>query len=894
MIWLRILALVILIVAYDVPTAAQSKIQHPIFDYHLKSSDAPALEQQVAKVMSFDEATIVRLLPDRTPILFCGCPNCNKGPEENGMTIFDWDIDHPNQLRCKYCGHVYPSGQYPEDQLATGKNMLGETVTYHFYLDKKTGRDYWLSACADFHRKEWFLDQCLLLAKTYHLTGKQLYARRASLILEAFAQSYPHLAVLDQWPFRRRSIAAPTPPFPSAGGKWGRWLESEIPDRLPEAYDLIYDSVEIANLSHERKINMRKVIEDDFFQGTFGYIQTFGKEPTGRHLTNIYSNALNLVRIGRVIGEPNFVHWGYKWVENMLNTQFCFDGMFPEGPSYHNQTIGGIRLVMGVLKGYSDPAGYHSEGGPLLKDVDMESQAPLVKKALAAPGLIRYPDGHICPVHDTWASESSGSPESRGLTTLLPGFGHASLGCGTGADLMAAQIHFSMAAGHSHRDTLNLSLFAKGVELFSDIGYTHTKLRNWATCTVAHNTVVIDRKEQSTGDSGGDLQLFVSDVDGVSVIDVQGERAYPGLAKVYRRELILVPISDADGYVVDLFSVKGGSNHDWLVHGSADAAMKAEASLSMKPQEGTLIEPGEPWKDPENGDSIYSGYGLIKALRQGETDKPFMVNFQEGSGRRVRTHLVGTGKMQVLIGESPQVRPAKEDDGKVYDFWMPQLVARRVGVAPLESMFVAVHEPFRGKPFIESATAVPLDPAVEFGCALRVQHGEYVDTIVSTHEAPPFSARRLPDGTIIRAHLGILRERAGKIVKAWLIDGTEVSRAAFTLKNDRPEYEGEITGATRKADGAKEDALLTNGELPDGKRFGGTWVVVFHGDGHTHGYEVDHIEKRGGGSAIVLTDDHGLRIDGVKTNELFFPRREFNGTNRFRLIQIQVWSAPGS
>jgi hypothetical protein len=33
----------------------------------------------------------------------------------------------------------------------------------------------------------------------------------------------------------------------------------------------------------------------------------------------------------------------------------------------------------------------------------------------------------------------------------------------------------------------------------------------------------------------------------------------------------------------------------------------------------------------------------------------------------------------------------------------------------------------------------------------------------------------------------------------------------------------------------------------------------------------------------VLTGDHGLKIEGDKTSEVYFPRRTFEGRNTFRL-----------
>src|SRR5205814_3605109 len=127
----------------------------------------------------------------------------------------------------------------------------------------------------------------------------------------------------------------------------------------------------------------------------------------------------------------------------------------------------------------------------------------------------------------------------------------------------------------AHADNLQLSLFAKGGEMLSDLGYTHTKLRHWTVSTIGHNTVAIDRRDQVLHDSDGDLLLFVPHLKGLAAVEARGERGYPDLAQVYRRQLLLVPVSEVDAYVVDLFRVQGGKTHDWLLHGSADADMRA-------------------------------------------------------------------------------------------------------------------------------------------------------------------------------------------------------------------------------------------------------------------------------------------------------------------------------
>jgi hypothetical protein len=894
--WLAALVLLLILAGVMGTGGAQEQAaspKHPVLAPSTGRRRSTNPEGAVRRVMAMSEAEMLGLIPTKSTITFCGCPICQGGQQENGQ--FNWTIDRPFELRCRFCDHVYPSAKYPMDQAARGVNMLGEPVTYRYYFDEKRGRDFWFEAHADRLRRDWFVEQCLTLARAYHETRKPEYARRAALILDRFAESYPHMAVLAQWPYRRRAVAPPNPPYPFAGGKWGRWMPDEVPQSLPEAYDLIADSTELDTLSEQRKVNVRRRIETDFFRATVEYTLTFGKTPADGHLHNMAPTYVrNLINIGRVVGEPDYVHWGNQWVGNFLRDRFFYDGMWCESPSYHYQSIGGVRRVMSALKGYSDPPGYTAKAGSdRLDKLDPEAQYPVVRRVLKAPDLISYPDGHICPVNDTWASSRPSPVREQTVSTLLPGFGHAALGRGRGPNQLQAHLQFAGGYGHKHADSLNLALFAKGSELLSDIGYTHSKLRAWTISTVGHNTVALDRRNQSIHNCNGDLLLFVPDLAGLAAVEARGERAYPDLAQVYRRQLLVVPVSDADAYVVDVFRVKGGGTHDWLLHGSADADMTAECSLPLTPRVGTLLEPGERWAEPIGETSAFSPYGVIRDIRQGRTEDNFRVTFRyanSAAAAGIRTHLIGGATTEVFLGKSPRVRPAEGDDRKVYDYWMPQLVVRRVGAAPLISTFVAVHEPFDGQPFLQDVRRLPLDPAAG-GVALEVRHGDWTDTIVSTLDDPPYPERQLPGGMVVRGRLAVVRERAGRVTGAWLIDGASVSKSDFVLKLNNPRYEGVIQAATRTEDGAAANSFLTDAMLPAGDQLIGQWMIVTHGNGYTHGYEIRRVEQRDGKTVVVLWDDPGIVIRGERTEESYFPRRTISGLNRF-VIAGQTATAP--
>ena len=109
------------------------------------------------------------------------------------------------------------------------------------------------------------------------------------------------------------------------------------------------------------------------------------------------------------------------------------------------------------------------------------------------------------------------------------------------------------------------------------------------------------------------------------------------------------------------------------------------------------------------------------------------------------------------------------------------------------------------------------------------------------------------------------------------------SAADRSTEAEAGSYAGAISGAARVVDGADHDAFVTDVSLPEGEALHGAWMIVAHGNGYTHGYEIDRVETQGARTVAILTMDHGLRINGNQTREVFFPQREFEGTNTFTI-----------
>ena len=873
-------------------------LKHPVLNHSFDPARAAEYEKGVERVMAMSEEEMLAFIPEKPFMYFCHCPNCHGGVE--GFYMYDWTIERPDEIKCKFCGTVYPNEKYPMDRTLTGKNALGETVSYKHYHEEKTGMNYMFADHVFLYKRTWIIGQCRALGLAYQATKKPEYARRAALIIDRCAQVYPHYPVMSQWIRTFQFAPSQEPPYPGAGGKWGRWVHEEIAGGPIDGYDLVYDSDEFEKLSAQRGYDVREKFEKDFLKARFEYTNTFKD-----HASNMAPTELRpAIRIGKVIAEPRYVHWAYGWLMEILYGRCYYDGMWNEAPSYHYQTMGGLKTCFDEIRGYTDPSGYvDGVDGKRFDDLDPDEDIAFYAKAKDAPAVLSFPDGHICPVHDTWAVSRDSQARSKTVSAICPGYGHTSLGRGQGAGQMQAQLHFSAANGHCHLDNLNLALWAKGREMLSDIGYTWTQGRYWTTCTVGHNLVAVDRRDQQTNQSDGDLLWFFPDSGGVSVVEADGKRGYSNVEglDMYRRMLVMVPVSDFDAYVVDVFRTRGGSVHDWLVHGDANEDMTATCDVTLSPRggDGSLLEEGEKWQEPIDEGSRFVPYGAIRKVKEGKAEGAVEAEFRYVAEpeKGIRLHVLGDGETEVYLGESPSIRRAGTgaagDYRKTFDYWMPQLILRRRGDAPLHSNFVAVEEPFSERPFIRSVEAVELTPPDDNAVALRVTHGNTVDTIISTLDEAPYAERATPDGVVLKGRLGIVRQEEGKTTGVWLFEGEELSGGSFGVAADSGCYNGEIEAATRKADGAEHDAFITEAKLPAGDILHGVWVIVTHGSGLKHGYEIERVEKRDGKSVIILTGDHGLLINGETTKEFYFPRREIAGKNTFAIpVAVTMVKAP--
>jgi hypothetical protein len=549
-----------------------------------------------------------------------------------------------------------------------------------------------------------------------------------------------------------------------------------------------------------------------------------------------------------------------------------------------------MQRVLDSLRGYSDPAGYvDPQDGAHFERLELEREIPILARARSVFEQCRYPDGRLTPFHDTgaiFARYRHLQPPERSVSTLLPGVGHAWLGRGEGAEQSQIHLHFSGAYGHHHADNLCLALFAHGDELLPDLGYTHSRLRSWASSTLGHNTVLIDEQEQYTkgndGPSDGRLLAWETTQPVVHWVEASAERAYPGLATLYRRAVMQVDTGDGDFYVVDLFRVEGGSQHDWVLHGNADYDSTATVSVPLSSSEPNLL-PGVAVRLPRDefdrgdagGRNVH--YGYVQNVSRGDVTDRAVVSFHPADSVRpqLRTHLPGSAGSTVYLGDAPSVRRGEENDALLDRFRMPVVLLRSSGPA---NLFAAVHEPFRSEAFIEDVSVQQAAKSARDPIVLSIRHHGVTDHIVHRMESGQFVVGQLQTD----AEVAFVREKEGvpQIILQW--GGTELRWGKHGLLGDGI-YEGTVTGVLRSDDGAPCDALIVAEQLPAGDQLKGAAAIVTFGDGSTLGYLLQRIESEGGATRLVLDIEPGIAVTDQEARQLFFPGRTMPGPVTYRI-----------
>jgi len=862
---------------------------------------------EVNLLLRMSSNAVESLAPVQTPLVGAWCPACKKPVK------WQWTLSDPDHLVCPDCKQRFPNKDFPLSHRADYLNNLGERVSIPYFQDS-SGKKYFLAGQVDKEKRAFLLRTAEQLAYRYRVSGEERWVRPLVHLLTGLAKNFPGYLVVDGDYLARNGIGEYTStggpwmrdgkpvdrsryvhPYSWTGSIWGRRWVGAIPHELIAPYSEIYNSETLNIPVGQDGITARQFIDDHLFGKAVDYLMTFDMH---WHLhNNLPYQMTPLVQLATLLSRPQYAHFVWDWSRQAVRTMCSFDCIDLEGPGYHQTWIASLPPAFKALEGYADPSGYISPAGLRLDHPRREDNPEYVKAVTGLEQFVTPANGRLANIHDTTSTTPDrvggtqlwAPPPVMSRSFLISGFKHAVLGAGSGDRQIQTRLEFSDFGNHAHQDSLSITLYAHGKELFSDIGYQRNRLRTWAEQSVSHNLVVIDQKYQGgnlktlemTADErrqyaasiGGDLEVFVPELPGISMIRVDGKKAYRNLAETYRRTLFQNSIDLNHPYIVDIFEVSGGRIHDYLLHGCADEdqAGSCNVPLVKMPGEHPLLQRGEVWEEPKKMRDPINCYGLFRNVQYGKVLENTTVDFRYKSSPTIgtRTHIPKSPDMELYLAESPSLRKVgHHNEDRVYDFWRPSLILR---TKKGSTVFAVVHEPFSGAPSISNVEVIPSSGD---SIALRVTTGGRTDEYILalSDGVEKMSAGRLQ----VTGMAGVASFTDDK-TDLWLIGDGEMSANSVALETRGLTRKGLILGAMRKASGDAVDAFRVDlNHIPEFPVRGEYLIVTWKNDSElfVFGYELDRFEMIGGECWAVLKEDHGMKFEGQAAAELFNPNRK--------------------
>ncbi len=275
-------------------------------------------------------------------------------------------------------------------------------------------------------------------------------------------------------------------------------------------------------------------------------------------------------------------------------------------------------------------------------------------------------------------------------------WGLSILRSGEGSDRRAVWLDHDAGGRHSHRDGLNIGLFAEGLDLLPDFGYPPVGYGGWRapkavwyTKSAAHNTVVVDGNNHHTAD--GKVTMWGSGKN-IHIVRVSAPELIQ--ADQFERTVALIDVSEKQSYIIDVFHVTGGKDHAKFLS-SFFGTVKTNG-LTLHPSEEygyetemrnfqTDLRPKPGWSADWNIEDRYNDLSQPKEIHLRYTDLTYKT---EAS---LAECWVDSGQ----YGGNPE--------------WIPRVMVRRkADQALLASCFVSILEPYEKTPSVESVRRLPL------------------------------------------------------------------------------------------------------------------------------------------------------------------------------------------
>lgn len=799
--------------------------------------------------------------------------------EKGGTYPWIIDPKIPFKVKCPIGGEQYPSNDYETYYKSGFKIKKGWNTQYvddgWGWVNPANGERYWFVA----HANHWtwyggtnsVTGALLNLNRAYVLTGDKKYAHKAAVLLYRAAQVYPDMDYERQSRFGLMQAAKGKR---YAGGVVNSIWETGLVTGLADAYDNVWETIDgdtvLQKLYGKSGEEIRSFIEANLLE------QAIDNYYNGRVRGNfgMHQNALLTLALARQNGEnAKYVHDilnttgktpSYVGIRYALYDSIFRDGAPFESPGYNAGWVSKLSSVARLLKksnydlyalpklrrlydavldivnigkftpSTGDTGGVYGTVSGLdtaafqqaYREFGDERYAQWLQAAGAVGdgGFKTYESLFLPPVQ-VKAQPLEGRILPPQPPRLLAGWGIDMLN--NPQDDISIAMYYGLHLGHAHFDRLNLDLFANGRPMMPDFGYPDAKnefvegIYTWSSNTIAHNTVTVDAGRQD-GNVPGIVRWFATSPF-ARVMDVDGTGSYTQCS-TYRRGLVMVDVGAGQSYYIDIFDVAGGRQHDYSLHGPP-GKFEAIGGRWSPPAKGTLagedVPLGKIYDDAKLGAPGYKGgYGSYKGsgfqhLKNVQKslggDWLAQYSYEKDQTAQLRIRVLPQPNQQIILADA-RVSPVK----------FPQLVkfviARRQATGNdknLNSRFVSVLEPFKGKSCIEKVERIETADGntIEGTTAVMVQRSDGLrDLIVYSSDEKPKSLRA--------GHIDITTDARCAVIT--LNNASVVQRVFFTgghsLKIGQKEYRAAnpVQGEVVEVDARQNTLKIRLGSVPSG------------------------------------------------------------------------------
>jgi hypothetical protein len=677
-----------------------------------------------------------------------------------------------------YGGEPFPIFSYKTGRPSFSGNIRAQKVNYMVNLCHNLAEAYALSGKEEYAQGVRLI--LLRLSETYPFwlihAGYGEYADMDPKIAAASLTKLPEDELVYPPNVPDRTLHTG---YWSAGRARGVGMEGIFMRDVAEAYDLTA-SAKTADGKPLYSEAEKKQIERDLLLES-AYLAVGDPSLNNKSITNSSGAAI----VGLAIGHPELVHFGLDGWMKTVNDWFLPDGSTSESPAYAQMTLGGMIYFAQAFRGYSDPPGYKAGDGQRLENFDLyhgtkyEKVMQMLYDTLQ--GDLKYPPfadsypktGVYAPFVELMAAnypqrpqylsllkEIAGEDLSKGYAPIAiwyrePGSEERSTPALTLPDILPPSLKIghmregengrrgllllsaSDWGGHHHYDSLNLYYWKNGEELLSDLGYLWDHPEKEKTYrTLAHNTVLLDEKNQVSKDRGGDV-LFFKTQNNIKAMSASST-AYPD-ASVYQRTSALVDHGANGSYAIDFFRVQGGAKQDFVFHGPNND-FQVEG-LAFAPQSEALYD--------------------FKNVRTAAANATWKLNWKLNPTLDFTAWNISASGEQAFIGDGWGQRDSKNKD---LGATLPYIVRRTNGDAlhTFVSLFEG-HAP--SEPLVRGVRRLEVADADVVALEIETRLGR--DYIVS-QRAPRAVSVTTPMGVLpVQGALTIVSIENGKIARTW-------------------------------------------------------------------------------------------------------------------------------